>query len=103
MTIEHTTKGAVFKDIGFSPEKAAELEMKFYFLEAIRKFIERQEMTQAQAAEFFGVQQPKISKIKTGDATGMSLEYLVRLISKTGGKFSYSFRQPRKGSVRLAA
>ncbi len=103
MAVEHTTRGNVFEDIGFSREEALELEMKFYLVEAIRKFIERQGLNQMKAANFFGVTQPKISKIKCGDTKGMSIEYLLKMVGKTGGKFNYSFRQPRKGAARHAA
>jgi predicted XRE-type DNA-binding protein len=92
----HVTKGNLFEDLGFSPEEAADLAMKVDLAKEVRKFIERQGLTQVQAAEFFEVPRPKISYIQSNKLDGISIEYLVRMLAKTGGKLSYSFRQPSK-------
>jgi predicted XRE-type DNA-binding protein len=92
----HITKGNVFEDLGFSREEAADLAMKVDLAQDVRKFIERQALTQAQAAEFFDVPRPKISLIQGNKLDGISIEYLVRMLASTGGKLSYSFRQPSK-------
>jgi predicted XRE-type DNA-binding protein len=92
----HVTKGNVFEDLGFVREEAADLAMKVDLASELRKFIERQELTQAQAAEFFDVPRPKVSHIQTNKLDGISIEYLVRMLAKTGGKLVYSFRQPSK-------
>jgi predicted XRE-type DNA-binding protein len=96
----HVTRGNVFEDLGFSREEAIDLAMKVDLACSIRKFIERQELTQEQAAQFFGVPRPKISHIKAGKLEGISIEYLVRMLAHTGGKLSYSFRQPSKPVAR---
>jgi predicted XRE-type DNA-binding protein len=92
----HVTKGNVFEDLGFSREEAVDLAMKVDLARDVRKFIERQELTQVQAAEFFEVPRPKISNIQSNKLDGISIEYLVRMLAKTGGKLRYSFRQPAK-------
>ncbi len=99
--MEHVTKGNVFEDLGFSRAEAADLAMKVDLACAIRKFIERQNLrTQQKAADFFGIPRPKISQVMTGRLDGISIEYLVRMLAKTGGKFTYSFRQPSKTTAR---
>jgi predicted XRE-type DNA-binding protein len=90
------TKGNVFEDIGFSPEEAERLALQVFLGEQIRTFVLRNELTQAKAAAFFGIQQPKISKIMSENLDGMSIDYLVKLVARTGGRLHYSFRQPRK-------
>ena len=92
----HVTKGNVFEDLGFDREQAADLAMKVDLASDLRKFIERQGLTQERAAEFFRVPRPKISHIQTNKLDGISIEYLVRMLAKTGGKLSYRFRQPSK-------
>jgi len=92
----HVTKGNVFEDLGFGREEAADLAMKVDFASDLRKFIERQGLTQEQAAAFFSVPRPKISRIQTNKLEGLSIEYLVRMLAKTGGKLRYSFQQPSK-------
>ena len=64
----HVTKGNVFEDL----------------------------LTQVQAAEFFEVPRPKVSQIQSNKLDGISIEYLVRMLVKTGGKLTCRFRQPSK-------
>lgn len=70
--------------------------MRTYLMAELRKFINKQKMAQAQAAEFFGIPRPKISYIQNGKIAELSIDYLVRLLTKTGGKLRYSFKQPTK-------
>ena len=91
----HITKGNVFEDLGFSREEAIDLAMKVDLAHEIRKFIDRQNLkNQERAAAFFDVPRPKISQIANNRLDGMSIEYLVRMLAKTGGRLTYNFRQP---------
>lgn len=90
------TKGNVFEDLGFSREEAEMLALRVFLGEQLRTFINRHKLNQARAAAYFGVQQPKISKIMNENLDGMSIDYLVKMVAKIGGSLSYSFRQPRK-------
>lgn len=92
------TRGNVFEDLGFSPEEAERMALQVFLGEQIRTFINRNKLGQAKAAAFFGVQQPKISKILNDNLDGMSIDYLVKMVAHTGGTLNYSFRQPRKMS-----
>ena len=78
------TKGNVFKDLGFSDEEAIALAMRVDLAVEIEKFIKRKRLTQTKAAAFFGVPQPKISKIIGGKVSGFSIEYLVKIAAKAG-------------------
>lgn len=102
------TRGNVFEDLGFSPEEAERMALQVFLGEQIRTFINRNKLGQAKAAAFFGVQQPKISKILNENLDGMSIDYLIKMVAHTGGTLNYSFRQPRKMSrkeveLRVAA
>jgi len=99
------TKGNVFADLGFDPAESADLALRAYLMAEIRKFIERNGLTQVKAARFFGVKQPKISNIMNGKVDEISSDYLVGLLAKTGGELRYSFKQPTKRQVeaRLGA
>ena len=92
-------KGNVFEDLGFDPAESADLALRAYLMAEIRKFIERNNLTQVNAAKFFGVKQPKISNIINGKVEEISSDYLVGLLAKTGGEFKYSFKQPTKRQV----
>ncbi|MFQ6024072.1 MAG: helix-turn-helix domain-containing protein [Acidiferrobacterales bacterium] len=98
----HVTKGNVFRDLGFDREEAEDLAMRTYLMAELRKFIKKHKMTQAEAAEFFGIPRPKISYIQNGKIDKLSIDYLVRLLSKTGGRLNYSFKQPTKKQVEAA-
>ena len=71
------TKGNVFEDLGFDPAESADLALRIYLMAEIRKFIERNELTQVRAAKFFGIRQPKISNIMNGRINEISSDYLV--------------------------
>jgi predicted XRE-type DNA-binding protein len=94
--MKHVTKGIVFEDLGFSPEESERMALQVFLGEQIRTFIKRNNLTQSTAAAFFGVQQPKISKIMNENLEGMSIDYLVKMVAQTGGRLNYTFRQPRK-------
>ena len=96
----NVTRGNVFEDLGFSAEEAERLALQVFLSEQIRTFIERHNMRQEEAAAFFGVKQPKISKIMNENLEGMSVDYLVKLLAHTGGNLQYSFRQPRRMSKK---
>jgi predicted XRE-type DNA-binding protein len=98
--MRRVTKGNVFEDLGFSRAEAADLAMKVDLASDLRKFIEQQKLTQWRAAEFFDVPRPKISQIQNNKLQGISIEYLVRMLAKTGGKLTYSFRQPSKQAAQ---
>jgi len=86
-----TTKGNVFKELGFTNEEAIALAMRVDLAVEIEKFIKRRKLTQAKAAEYFGVRQPKISKIVRGKVASFSIEYLVKMVSKAGKAPRISF------------
>jgi len=65
----------------------------------VRKFIEKNNVTQVKAAQFFGTTQPKVSYIMNGMVEKISSDFLVGLLAMTGGEFRYSFKQPTKRQV----
>lgn len=85
------TKGNVFKDLGFTEEESVALAMRVDLAVEIEKFIKRKKLTQTKAAEYFNVPQPKISNILGGKVSGFSIEYLVKMATKTGKRPRISF------------
>jgi predicted XRE-type DNA-binding protein len=81
----HTeTSGNIFIDLGFPPHEAAVMLLRCELAEALRKWIAREGITQAQAAEHLGVAQPRISEIARNKVDKLSLDYLVTLCAKAG-------------------
>jgi predicted XRE-type DNA-binding protein len=52
--------------------------------EALRKWVEREELTQAQASKRLGITQPRVSEVTRGKVELLSLDYLVGLCAKAG-------------------
>lgn len=78
------SSGNVFLDLGFPPHEAAVMLLRCELAEAIRKWMAREGVTQAQAAKRLGVVQPRISEIVRNKVDKLSLDYLVSLCAKAG-------------------
>jgi len=89
------TKGNVFKHLGFTDEEAVAYAMRVELAIEIEKSIKRMKLTQAKAADYFGVNQPKISKIVSGDVGGFTIDYLVKMVAKAGKTPRISFARRR--------
>ncbi len=75
MKHRHTVgSGNVFQDIGCEEpeEKLAKAELAFI----INRIINEKKLTQKEAAQILGVDQPKISALKHGKLSGFSVERL---------------------------
>ncbi len=76
------SSGNVFADLGVeNPEEAL---AKAELARQIAKIIKRRKLTQKQAAEILGVDQPKISAIFHGRLRSFSVERLIRFINELG-------------------
>ena len=80
------TKGSgnVFVDLGFSPAEARNLRMRAQLMAALRRFIEKQRLTQAEAARRLKVTQPRVSDLIRGKISRFSLDALVTMSSDAG-------------------
>ncbi len=74
----------VFLDLGFPPHEAAVMLLRCELAEALRKWMEREEISQVEAAKRLGVVQPRISEIARNKVDKLSLDYLVGLCAKAG-------------------
>jgi predicted XRE-type DNA-binding protein len=82
------SSGSVFVDLGFPPEEAAILQMRSELMVDLRKYIEAKKLTQAQAAEIFGVSQSRVSDLVRGKWEKFSLEMLITLATRAGMSIS---------------
>jgi predicted XRE-type DNA-binding protein len=76
------SSGNVFRDLGLPPHDAAVLLLRAQLAEALRAWMERESLTQAEAAKRLGIVQPRISDIVRGKVELLSLDCLVGLCSK---------------------
>jgi predicted XRE-type DNA-binding protein len=78
------SSGNIFIDLGFPPEEAAILQMRSELMADLRKFIKDKHLTQAKAADIFGVSQSRVSDLIRGKWEKFSLEMLIALATKAG-------------------
>ena len=74
----------IFLDLGFPPHEAEIMLLRAKLAEALRAWMERENLTQAKAAKRLGITQPRVSEITRGKVELLSLDYLVGLCAKAG-------------------
>ena len=98
--------GNVFQDLGLP--KSPELLAKAQLVSRIAKIIEREKMTQIQAAERLGIDQPKVSLLLRGRFEGYSVERLMRFLNALDQDVKIIVKPARAnhgrhGSIRVVA
>jgi predicted XRE-type DNA-binding protein len=78
------SSGNVFLDMGFPPHEAEVMLLRAQLAEALRAWMEREALTQAEVAKRLGIAQPRVSEIVRGKVELISLDYLVGLCAKAG-------------------
>jgi predicted XRE-type DNA-binding protein len=86
------SSGNVFADLGLP--NARELQAKADLAWEISRTIEERELTQAQAAELLGIDQPKVSALVRGRLSGFSMERLYRFLNALGKDVEIVVRSP---------
>jgi predicted XRE-type DNA-binding protein len=76
------SNGNVFLELGFPAHEASVMLLRAQLAEVLREWMEREGLTQAQAAKRLGIAQPRMSDIVRGKVELMSLDYLVGLCAK---------------------
>ncbi len=76
------SSGNVFADLGL--ENSDELLVKAELARKISSIITKQYMTQAEAAELLGIDQPKVSALINGKLSGFSTVRLFRFLNALG-------------------
>lgn len=95
---EKITRGSgnIFKDLGF--ENPAEYKAKAELALQIVKIIEKRKLTQKQAAELIHAAQPDISKLKSGQLKGFTLDRLFSFLLKLDRNIQIRVTKPRSKS-----
>lgn len=82
------SSGNVFRDLGFSAEEAANLRIRADLMVRLHKLIEARRLTQAEAADLFGVSQPRVSDLLRGKIDLFSIDTLVNMLARAGVQVS---------------
>ena len=76
--------GNVFRDLGFGSEEAENLRVRADLMIALSSLIEERALTQVQAAELFGVSQPRVSDLVRGKIERFSVDTLIAMLGAAG-------------------
>jgi predicted XRE-type DNA-binding protein len=95
------SSGNVFADLNLP--QADDLLAKAELAAKIIGEIERRRMTQTQAAEILGIDQPKISALKQGKLSAFSIERLMRFLLLLGRDIEITVKEKpgRRSTARL--
>ena len=85
------SSGNVFIDLGFDPAEAAVLQMRANLMSDLRLYIEKQKLTQAEAAMRLGIAQSRVSDLVRGKWDKFSLEMLITLEVRLGRTIRVEF------------
>ncbi len=84
----------IFEDLGFEAEEAINLKVRADLMLDLRSYIQKQGWTQAEAAEFFGETQPRISNLMNGEISRFSVDKLINLLGKAGMEVKVTVNSP---------
>jgi predicted XRE-type DNA-binding protein len=87
------SSGNVFKDLGFPAEEAKHLQIRADLMIEVTKLIDARRLTQAKAAELFGVTQPRISDLVRGKIDRFSIDTLVGMLGRAGVDVRFTTRR----------
>jgi predicted XRE-type DNA-binding protein len=78
------SSGNVFADLGFSPSAVAELTVKSSLIATLRDTIKVRELTQKEAADLCGTDQPTLSKVLRGRMESVTIDRLAAWLNALG-------------------
>jgi predicted XRE-type DNA-binding protein len=90
------SSGNVFADLGL--RNADTLLAKSVLAIHIKRAIKARRLTQAQAADILGLDQPKVSAITSGRLEGFSSDRLMRILNELGCDVEISVSRPHRDS-----
>ncbi|AFZ60462.1 XRE family transcriptional regulator [Anabaena cylindrica FACHB-243] len=94
-----TSSGNVFADLGLpNPD---EMLVKAELARKISNAITARHITQAEAAELLGIDQPKVSALMRGRLTGFSLERMFRFLNTLGIDVEITVKPTSKNNARI--
>ncbi|MGH9429693.1 MAG: helix-turn-helix domain-containing protein [Terriglobia bacterium] len=83
--------GDVFVELSFDPAEAAVLQMRANLMSDLRLYIEKQKLTQSEAAKRLGIAQSRVSDLVRGKWDKFSLEMLIMLEAWLGRTIRVEF------------
>lgn len=103
------SSGNVFADIGFDEIEADELAAKSDLIALLARLMRQHKLTQREAAQLCGTDQPTLSKVLRGRLESVTIDRLARWIVALGGEVRISVSAPggrarrKRGSLAVVA
>lgn len=93
---------SVWDAIENTPQEAASMRARAELMMNLAETIREQGMTQAQAAELFGVTQPRVSDLMRGKVSLFSLDTLIDMAATAGMGPVVKVSRPKRQAVKKA-
>jgi predicted XRE-type DNA-binding protein len=84
---------SVWDAIEDTPAEAAHMKARAQLMNNLIELIEKQHLTQAEAAKLFGVTQPRVSDLMRGKIDLFSLDILVDMLALAGRRVELKVRR----------
>ncbi len=75
---------SVWDAIADSPEEAANLKLRSQLMDAIKAYIDHENITQKEAAKRLGVPQSRVSELVNGRISKFTIDKLVNMATRVG-------------------
>lgn len=83
----------VFEDLGFSENESINLQLRSAMMDGLIDEIQKQSLTQAEAARRMRITQPRVSDLMRGKLHLFSIDTLVALLSAMGLRVDLKIRK----------
>ena len=80
----------VFDALEDDPSVAENLKIRSALMIELKRFIDTEGLTQSEAAEVFGVTQPRVSDLSRGKIDRFSIDTLVKMLTNAGKRITFS-------------
>ena len=85
--------GNVFLDVGFDAAEAENLRLRSLLMIRITQMVRESKWTQSEAAEVFGVTQPRLNQLLKGKIQLFSLDALVNMLAQAGMRVNMTVKK----------
>ena len=82
--MEINTYRSVWDAIADSPEEAANLKLRSQLMDAIKAYIDHENLTQEEAAKRLGVPRSRVSELVNGRISKFTIDKLVNMAARVG-------------------
>lgn len=98
----HVTRGNVFRDLGFSAEESAILEMKTQLHLEIMRVVRKQRLTPRQLEKLLDIPQPRVSELLNGKISRMTADLLTKYLYRLGREVIMKTKASRNRAAAMA-